>query len=49
MLPAQTPSLEPMHQVVVAVISALVGDLLKLPIALNWALEFATAGLMVTD
>ena len=49
MLPAQMPLLEPTHQVVVAVISTVFGILLYMPMAVNWALELATAGLMLTD
>ena len=35
MLPSQTPLLEPMHQVVVAVMSTLVGEALYMPVAVN--------------
>jgi hypothetical protein len=38
-----------MHQVVVAVMLALVGDALYVPVAENWACEVAAAGLMLTD
>jgi hypothetical protein len=35
MLPAHTPLLEPTHQVVVVVISTLVGAVLNMPVAAN--------------
>ena len=53
-LPTQAPLLEPtllapMHQVVAVVISMLVGLLLYMPMAVNWALDFAAVGLTLTD